>query len=273
MVNQPDQLYQGQAYFVGADKWNTPTPLNGIATASSPNDTLALGVPHTQTFHYQLGTPSTALASGVFYSASGTATLSGGTLTGTGVLVSAGVAVFDVPRGIRLTASVNLSTTTFNIVGTDGYGQTLNYSMVGPTGDTIGNTGSYVDSAVAFKTVTASAITLSNMAASGTSTTLIMIGDNNAFGLPYVLANVGMGLGAYINGSLATIPPTFQAAYTPTGVSTATTVDVRGMCTLATAVLANDARYVTIGMIQPPVNLNPNTDTKVRSFGAAPFGS
>ncbi len=93
------------------------------------------------------------------------------------------------------------------------------------------------------------------------------------FGLPYYLNNVGGGLDAYINGSSATVPATWTAGYTATAVTTASTADVRGSVTLATVVLANGSRYVTFQMIAPPVNLTVNSDDKVRSFGAAPFGS
>lgn len=265
MTQFSDQLRQGRAYFEGAQKWNTPgTVPNGMPVATSPSDTQSHGVPTTQQFYYQVGTASTALASGIVYYAN-TATGVTGTLSATGALVSSGTATLDVPRTLRITASVNLSSSTFTIIGTDGYGQTQKYSILGPTGNTFGNTGSYVDTAVAFKTVTSAS------QSGGTSTAGLAIGSANGFGLPYVLANVGMALGVYIDGSLATVPATFQAAYTPTGTPTASTTDVRGLCTLATTVLANDSRYITIGMIAPPVNLTVNSDSKVNSFGATPF--
>lgn len=268
MTNFEDQLWQGRAKFTKALAWNNNANA-GLPSATAPNDTQDLGVPHTQTFFYQIGTASTALASGLFYSASGSATTGSATLTGTGALVSGGVGTFDVPRGVRITASVNLSTTTFTIVGTDGYGQTMTHQFVGPTGDTLGNTGSYTDSLVAFKTVTA--MSIANPTASGIATTALQIGSNNTFGLPYVLANVGQAMDLYINGSSATVPATFTAAYTPTGTPTASTTDVRGLCAVATAVLPNGSRYFTIGMITPNVALTVNTDDRVRNFGATPF--
>lgn len=266
MTQFSDQLRLGAAYYEAQARWNGGNNA-GFPLASSPQDTQVRGVPLTQNFYYQMGTASTALASGIFYSASGTATAAGNVMTATGVLVSAGVTNFDVPRGIRVTASVNLSTTTFTIVGTDGYGKTQSHSFVGPTGDTIGNVGSYTDSLVTFDTVTA----VSNNVATGLGTTLVMVGDNNLFGLPYVLSNVGCGLDVYINGSSSTVPATWTAAYTPTGTPTASTVDVRGTVALATVVLANGSRYITIGMIQPAVNLSVTTDDKLRNYGATPF--
>lgn len=267
MTNFRDQLWQGNAFFEKAMTWNSNAN-SGLPSATAPNDTQILGVPHTQSFFYQIGTASTALASGIFYSASGTATSGVGTLTCTGALVTASVATFDVPRGIRITASVNLSTTTFTFIGTDGYGQTIKHSFVGPTGNTVGNVGSYTDSLVAFKTVTSA----SSNTATGTGTTLLEIGNNDTYGLPYFLPNVGLAMDLYINGSSATVPATFTAGFTATGVSTASTTDVRGLCAAATTALANGTRYFTVGMITPNVNQTVSTDDKVHSFGAAPFG-
>ena len=266
MTQFQDQIRQGNAYFELQARWNGGG-MAGLPLATSPQDVQVVGVPHTQTVHYQVGLASTALASGIVYN---TATAVASTLTATGVLVSAGVATLDVPRCIRITSTTNTSTTTFTIVGTDGYGQTLVWSGVGPTGNTAGNIGSYVDSLSAFKTVTSAS------AGAGTSTAGVLIGTSNTFGLPYVLTNAGCGLGVSINGApilgaLATLAPTFTAAYTPTGTPTATTADVRGTVAVATAVLPNDSRYFTISYIAPPVNTSIITDDKVRSYGAMPY--
>lgn len=269
MTQDASQLRQGNAYFGPATRWNANSTFNGLPCATSPMDTENRGAMHTQTFAYQIGTASTALASGIFYSASGTATAGVGTLTSTGALVSNGVATFDVPRGIRITSSINLSTTTFTFIGTDGYGQAMKYSLAGPTGNVLGNTGSYVDSLVTFKTVTSA----SSNTATGTGTTALLIGDNNTFGLPYVLSNVGMGLDGYINGFSATVPGTFVAAYTVTGTPTASTTDVRGTYTPATTSLPDGSKYFTVMMITPNVNLaaTPSIDDTVHTYGATPF--
>lgn len=266
MTQYRDQLRLGSSYYEAQARWNGGN-MAGFPLATAPQDTQVLGVPLTQVLYYQMGTASTALASGIFYSASGTATVAGNVMTATGVLVSASTANLDVPRGIRVTASINLGTTTFTIVGTDGYGKIQSHSFAGPTGNTVGNVGSYTDSLVTFDTVTA----VSNNTATGVGTTLVMVGTNDMYGLPYVLSNVGCGLDVYINGASATVPATFAAAFTPTGTPTASTVDVRGSVTLATVVLANGSRYITIGMIAPPVNLSVTTDDKVRNYGATPF--
>lgn len=268
MTQDRSQLRLGNAFYEAQARWNGGG-MAGMPLATAPQDTQDKGTPLTQTIYYQIGTASTALATGLFYSASGSATTGSATLTGTGALVSGGVGTFDVPRGVRITASVNLSTTTFTIVGTDGYGKTQSHSFVGPTGNTLGNTGSYTDSLVTFKTVTA--MSIANPTATGIATTALYIGNNDMYGLPYVLGNVGCGLDVYINGASATVPATWVAAYTPTGTPTASTTDVRGSVTLATVVLANGSRYITVGFISPSVNVSVTTDTKVNSYGATPF--
>lgn len=268
MTQYSDQLRLGRAYYEAQGRWNSPTALNGLPVATSPTDTQVRGAPLTQVIAYQIGTASTALASGLFYSASGTATTGSTTLTATGALVTSSVGTMDVPRTLRITASVNLSTTTFTVAGTDGYGKRMTHSWLGPTGDTLGNTGSYTDSLVAFKTASSFTITA---AATGIATTAVMIGTANGFGLPYVLANVGMGLDGFINGFSATVPGTFQAAYTPTGTPTASTTDVRGLYTPATTALPDGSRYFTVMYIAPPVNLTSNNDTKENTYGATPY--
>lgn len=265
MTQYSDQLWQGQAQFVRALSWNQPTALNGLPTATNPNDTQLLGVPHTQDFKYQMGTASTSLASGIFFSASGPTTA--GTLTSTGPLVSGGVATMDLPRCIRFTASVDLSTNVLTIRGTDGYGQSLTWSGVGPTGNTIGNTGSFIDSLSAFKTVTTASVV------GGLSTTQVMIGTSNTFGLPYRLPNKGMGLDLYIDGNSATVPAVWTAGFAATGTPTASTADVRGTIAVSTLVLPNDTRFFTAMYITPNVNQTVNTDIKEFSFGATPFSS
>lgn len=270
MTQYSDQLRLGHAFFEKEGAWNAPTALSGLPVATSPYDTQVRGVPFTQTFVYQIGTASTSLASGIFFSASGTATTGTTTLTATGALVTAGVATMDVPRTIRITASIDLSTTTFTIKGTDGYGQPQTAAIAGPTGNTLGNTGSYRDTLTAFKTASSFTITA---AASGIATTTLEIGSANSFGLPYVLANKGQGLDGFIDGFSATVPGTWQVAYTPTGTPTASTTDVRGLYTPATTSLPDGSKYYSVMYVAPPVNLTVNTDNKVNSFGATPFTS
>jgi len=220
------------------------------------------GVPLTQTYVYQLGTASTSLASGVFYASSAIA----GTLTSTGALVSSGVATFDVPRCVSITASSNMSTTTFTFQGTDAYGASLTASLTGPTGNTFGNSGSVVTTLSAFKTVTTAS-------ANGAATGLLAIGTSDTYGLPYRLTNVGEGLGAYINGGSASVAPTYTAGFAATGVATATTADVRGTVALATTVLANGSRYVTFQFVTPNDGTLAGNDTKENTYGVTPYSA
>lgn len=220
------------------------------------------GVPMTQTYALQLGTASTALASGVFFSASGA---TGGTLTSTGALVSGGVATFDNARGLRFTSSVDTSTSVITVRGTDFWGAPQTTSINGPTGNTIGNTGSYVDSLTTFKTVLTASV-VGNL-----GTTLFMIGDNNTYGLPYRIANIGKGLDIYINGSSATVPAVWTAGLATTVTPTASTADVRGTVALATVSLADGTKYVTANFITPNWGIAAGSDTKESTYGVAPF--
>jgi len=181
--------------------------------------------------------------------------------------VSAGVATFDVARGVRFTSSVNTSTAVITLQGTDTWGAPITYSINGPTGNTFGNVGSYVDSLVTFKTITTASVV-------GTlGTTAFAIGDNNTFGLPYRIDNVGKGMGVYINGESATAPATWAAGYTTTAAATASTADVRGTVTLSTVVLANDARYITAVFITPNFGVSAGADTKENTYGVAPYSA
>lgn len=265
MTQFSDQLGQGRAYFARFANWNGTTGNNGMPSATSSYDTQVLGVPHTQTFCYQIGAASTVLSSGVFFSASGAT--AAGTLTLTGSLVSAGVATFDVPRCVRFTSSVDLSTNVFTVRGTDGYGQSLTVTVLGPTGNTFGAAGSFRDSNSAFKTVTTAS------AVGGSSTTAFGIGTADVFGLPFRINAAGLGQGVFIDGNTATIPAAFTAGFTATGTPTATTADVRGTVALSTLVPPNGTRYFVANFIQAPVNLTQSSDIKERSFGTTPFSS
>ena len=241
---------------MGRAAYNRASPPTGYAEDE------IYGVPLTQTYVYQLGTASTSLASGVFYASSAIA----GTLTGTGALVSSGVATFDVPRCVTITASSNMSTTTFTFQGTDAYGAPLTASVIGPTGNTFGNSGSVVTTLSAFKTVTTAS-------ANGAATGPLAIGNSDTFGLPYRLTNVGEALGAYINGGSASIAPTYTAGFAATGVATATTADVRGTVALATAVLANGSRYITFQFVTPNDGTLAGNDTKENNYGVTPYSA
>lgn len=263
MTQFQDQLRLGNAFFEGAQKWNTPGTIpSGMPFATAPQDTQTRGAPLTQTFAYQMGTASTPLASGVVF----TTASQGGTLTATGALVSGGIATFDLPRAARISASTNLATVLVTLRGTDGYGQALTWTGIGPSGNTLGNIGSYVDTTQAFKTISTASIV--GLASAG-----IQVGSASAFGLPYVMANVGQGMDMYINGSSASVPASIAVAFTPTGTPTASGADVRGLVTLATTSLPDGTKYFTFLMITPNVPLTVNTDNRVNVFGAVPFSN
>ena len=221
------------------------------------------GVPLSQMYWQNVGTASTALATGIVYSASGFAA---GTLTPTGPLVSGGVATFDVPRGIRMTASVNLSTVTFTIRGTDAWGAPQTWSGVGPTGNTLGNAGSYVDSTVTFKTVTTA-----SSGSGSVGTTAFYIGNNNDYGLYYYIGNVNRVVAVTTDGAFATIPWTVTAGLATTTAPTATTADVRGKITLSTTALANGSRSYAFIYVTPNVGVSAANDTKENTYGQTPY--
>jgi hypothetical protein len=273
MTQYDDPLKQGRAYYARAIIWGTDNQFGAQYPSGSraQNQDEARGIPHSQTITYEVGTASTSLASGIFFT---TATLPGGTLTCTGVLVSAGVATLDVPRAIMITASTDNSTSVFTIVGTDGYGSPLAVKMIGPTGNTLGNNGSFVFSPSAFKTVTSASQV-------GTSTAGLQIGSGDVYGLPFRIANVGKVLNIQANGIYVatagfsttaaggTVGPVFPG-FAATGAHTASSADVRGMIGLPTTNLANGSRRFTFAFIAPTVGVAETADTKENSYGLTP---
>lgn len=272
MTQFDDALKQGRAYFAKSLAW---TPNNQIAAQypsadQSVDNTEARGIPHSQTVTYELGAASTPLASGSFFS---TATIAGGTLTCTGVLAGSssngGTTTFDIPRSVQVTASVNLATNLFTIRGTDGYGQSLTCTFIGPSGDTLGATGSFVLSPSAFKTFTTASFV-------GSSTGGLQVGSGPQFGLPFRIGNAGKGLGGYINGgpfnsTTASTQGLFVAGFAATGTHTASGADVRGTYYLPTTSLPNGTKFVTVQFIAPTVGVTEASDTKENSYGLTPF--
>lgn len=268
MTQFDDPLKQGRAYFAKAIVWGTNNQYAAQYPSAdqSVDQTEARGVPHSQTISYEIGAASTPLASGVFFS---TATIAGGTLTGTGSLVSGGVATFDVPRSVQVTASVNLATNLFTIRGTDGYGQPLTCTFIGPSGDTLGATGAFVLSPSAFKTVTTASFV-------GSSTGGLQVGTGPQFGLPYRIANSGKMLNIAINGgpfagTTASSQPVVTAGFAATGTHTASGADVRGTVYLPTTALPNGTKLFTVHYIAPTVGIVETADTKENSYGLTPF--
>lgn len=273
MTQFDDPLKQGRAYFARAINWPTNNQYapQFPTTSQAVNQTEARGVPHSQNYSYELGTASTSLASGIFFT---TATLPGGTLTCTGALVSAGVATLDIPRAIMITASTDNSTSVFTIVGTDGYGSPLAVKMIGPTGNTLGSNGSFVFSPSSFKTVTSASQV-------GTSTAGLQIGSADCYGLPLRIANKGKILSITVDGLPAatagwsttaaggTVGPVFPG-FAATGTHTASSADVRGMIALPTTNLANGSRRITVLFVTPNVGLTEAQDNKENNYGLTP---
>lgn len=258
MTTTDDQLKQGRAYYGPA----SATTVAGYTLGYSDTEA-GRGVPMTPVFQYIMSTASSALASGIYFSTAS----QGGTLTATGPLVSGGVATIDFPRCLQITASTNFSTGLITIRGTDGYGQAMTWTGIGPTGNTIGNTGSFVVTSKAFKTVTTASIV-------GTASAGLLIGTSNTYGLPYRVSSTARVVGVYVDGfSFGSSSGTVTAGFAATGTHTASAADVRGTVALATGALANDTRNFSIGIISPAWGVAPGTDTVENTYGATQFSN
>lgn len=240
---------------VGTAFW--PTALSP-STAGSRED-LGVQLPTLQL--YPIATASTISLSGVASAFSATATAI--TITATGVLVSGGVATFDYPRCVSLTATTNNSFATFTITGTDLYGQTTRVTQAGPNATT-------VNTLVAFKTITAV-----TYLATATTLSAINIGNSDTFGLPYLLANTYDGYGQYVDGAAPTSGATFTAGLATSVTVTATTGDVRGTVALATSALTNGTRSFGVQMKVTPgtatSGVGGGAGTATRLYGLTPF--
>lgn len=162
-----------------------------------------------------------------------------GAISATGSLVSGGVATFDVPRNVTMTATADTSSLTFTVNGTDLYGETQTETFTGPTGTAT------VAGKKAFKTVT------SVVATGGSVTTGLTVGSGDVLGLPWHLANKGRFISITVDGVLSAAP-TIVAGIGATGVATATNGDSRG--TITATIATNAARYFTAMMIVVPTS-------------------
>ena len=192
----------------------------------------------------EFGAVDTLDADGVCVAATATSATA---LSATGALVSGGVATFDIARGIRLTSTSNQSARTFTIAGTDHYGEALVENIAGPNNTT-------VDGVKAFKTVT-------SVTPDAAMTGNVTVGTNDVWGLPFRMADVGKFFGMCLDGDAVTT--TLAAGMAATGVSTATTADVRGTVIPGTA--ANGTRVFTAMLIV-------DHTSKAKAFGTAQFG-
>lgn len=191
------------------------------------------------------GAVAAATATGVCVAATATA-VGANTLSATGSLVSGGVATFDVPRNVVVTATSNVISIANLVTGTDQYGapQTETITVTG---------GTAVEGKKGFKTVT-SVVATATAAVTGP----INVGTANVIALPFHLNNKGSFLGYKLDGAETTT--TLVAGFTATGVSTSTTADVTGTFT---ATAADGSKYVTVMML-----VNPTSKTTL--YGADP---
>lgn len=257
MTSFSDQTKLGRAYYNRATATNT----SGYVVGYAENE--VIGVPVAPVVYYLMNAPIAATATAVYQSTAS----QGATLTPTGALVSGGVATFGVPVAAQITASTNLSTCLITLQGTDGYGQSMTWTGIGPTGNTLGNTGSFVNTTKAFKTITTASIV-------GTASAGLQIGTSDVYGLPYRVSTTNRVVGIYVDGfAFGSSAGSVTAGFSATGTHTASGADVRGLVSLPTAVIANAARNYAIGIIHPAYNVVPGSDTKENTYGVTPFTS
>lgn len=208
----------------------------------------------------ELGAVTVADADGVL-TAVATATgvgIAGYTLaTGAALVSVAGTADLVYPRSIAAVISVTTAqTASVTVTGTDAYG-----ADVVETRAFSGTTATFKK---AFKTVTGVNLTADLTATSVT----LAVGTTDVLGLPYRLANLGKMVSIGFNGRADyTGASTVVGGLAATGVSTATTADVRG--TVDPHAACNGS-YVTVAFA-----LDTNTDgssTKAKLKGAAQYG-
>ena len=212
MTHFSDPLRSGDAYYGAANKDR--------------------GYQRSELLAVEFGAVVAVTATGVCVAAT---TTGAGALSATGSLVTAGVATFDVPRTVSITATTNVSSNTFTVTGTDAYGQTMSEKITGPNATT-------VNGAKAFKTVT-------SVTATGV-VTAISAGTSAILGLPVRVGDKGKVLELVVDGISETSLTTVVGLST-TGVSTATTADVRGTLLGGTAP-DGTKRFTTLLIVGDP---------------------
>jgi hypothetical protein len=139
----------------------------------------------------------------------------------------AGNHVFDAPRNFTLTAATtNHSARTVTVYGTDYLGNPMVESRAGPNANTVAGV-------KAFKTITRVAVD------GAVATNGISVGMGEVFGLPFFVPNKGYFLKALVDG-VDELGDSTVVGGLATGVSTATSADVRGTIDFNTA--ANGTR-------------------------------
>jgi len=182
----------------------------------------------------------TAAAAGAVTLTAGTSVKSVVRTDGTTVLQ------LDLPRAVK----VNCSTTAraFTVSGYDYYGQAMTETI------TVSVAGTAVTGKKAFFQISGATI--------AGSATAVLIGTSDVLGLPVRVFNVAYLASVKSNNTLAQDAGTFVAA--DTAVATATTGDVRGTYTPATA---SDGIVRTVaGILLPAIAVGPNA-TRVGALG------
>jgi hypothetical protein len=156
----------------------------------------------------------------------------------------------DLPRAIK----VNCSTTAraFTISGYDYYGQAMTETI------TVATAGTAVTGKKAFFQISGATI--------AGSATAVLIGTSDVLGLPVRVFNVAYLASIKSNNTLAQDAGTFVAA--DTAIATATTGDVRGTYTPATA---SDGIVRTVaGILLPAIAVGPNA-TRTGALGVTQY--
>lgn len=161
-------------------------------------------------------------------------TTTGTSITLTGTLVANGIATFDVPRTVRVTATANTATTTFTISGKDLYGIAMTEAIVGPNNTTAFGVKAFL---------TVSSVAISSAVANATA---VNIGTASTIGLPIRVAQKS---DVFINadGFTASVTPSITVGLTAT-ISTSTTADVRGTFVMgpAASTVTSWAAWMTV---------------------------
>ena len=223
---------------------------NGNALLSDPSN-MDIGVGPLGRIYVWDVIPQAAVTNNVAASqtaaGAGAVTLTAGTSV-RAVVNSAGQTVYqlDCPRALK----VNCSTTAraFTITGYDYYGQTMTETI------TVSVAGTAVTGKKAFYQVLSATI--------AGSATAVVIGTSDVLGIPVRVTNVAYVASVKSNNTLAQDTGTFVAADTAT--ATATTGDVRGTYTPATA--SDGIVRTVMGILLPAIAVGPNA-TRVGALG------
>ena len=190
-ISHAESIFSGDAYQAGAEGGGRGIPRIGLVEAD-------------------LGTPIVADVNGLFAEDLATA---GGSFTLDGALVTAGVATFDVPRGVQI-VNAGASTSVITFTGTDQYGSALVESLTS-------NGATIVYGKKAFKTIT-------GVTTDSDTTATLTAGSSDLLGLPFAVADAGDMYIGNENNVVAVPPAGTLAVAVTTNPATATTGDVRG---------------------------------------------